>query len=156
MTDYIAEIKTILDDFANAYELWSENTITDKDYEKRYIKSTQALQALLTKVEKAYGGCGYCFGKGYATVNGRWAGYDADQDIGSPGGKVQGGQPIEMKFCSCDRGKQLKGLVTKARLDEVSKAMAIVEGAGASVELTNVIIKLIERKDKLKEQLDNE
>lgn len=60
--------------------------------------------------EKAYGGCHICYGKGYATVNAQWIGYDTDTDIGSPGGVVRGGNPMSMKYCSCERGKQLEAL----------------------------------------------
>lgn len=66
----------------------------------------------VVNTEKAYGGCRSCYGKGYATVNGRWRGYDTDQDIGSPGGYVSGGNPNVMKFCTCSRGRQLKQLTS--------------------------------------------
>ncbi len=46
------------------------------------------------KLAKAYGGCVLCYGKGYATVNDRWAGHDTDTDIGSPGDYISGGTPI--------------------------------------------------------------
>lgn len=59
------------------------------------------------ETEKAFGGCKNCYGKGYATVNDRWHGHDTDTDIGSPGGYVSGGNANAMKFCTCDRGKQL-------------------------------------------------
>lgn len=59
-------------------------------------------------VEKAYGGCHNCYGKGYASVNNRWSGNDTDTDIGSPGGHVSGGNPNAMKFCDCARGQKLK------------------------------------------------
>lgn len=61
---------------------------------------------------KAYGGCTNCYGKGYATVNDRWHGHDTDTDIGSPGGYVSGGNANAMKFCKCERGKQLEKLLT--------------------------------------------
>jgi hypothetical protein len=86
----------------------------------------QAILAELHKREAAYGGCHNCYGKGYATVNDRWAGYDTDQDIGSPGGYVSGGDANAMKFCTCDRGRQLKAMVGKreaaARVDEAKRA----------------------------------
>jgi hypothetical protein len=71
------------------------------------------LDETIAEVEKAYGGCHNCYGKGYATVNDRWIGRDTDSDIGSPGGIVSGGNPNHMKFCSCPRGIQLKMLITE-------------------------------------------
>lgn len=56
----------------------------------------------VTKTEKAYGGCHICYGKGYATVNDRWAG--ADEWTGK---RYETGSRNAMKFCSCERGKQL-------------------------------------------------
>jgi hypothetical protein len=80
---------------------------------------------ITAEVEKAYGGCHNCYGKGYATVNDRWMGHDTDQDIGSPGGTIQGGSDFAMKFCTCDRGKQLQELFTaeivEARIDEIER-----------------------------------
>ena len=85
----------------------------------------------IKQVEKAYGGCHDCYGKGYATVNDRWHGNDTDTDIGSPGGYVSGGNPNAMKFCKCDRGKQLEQLIERAvmeaRLDERLKVDFEVE-----------------------------
>lgn len=69
--------------------------------------------AAIAKTEKAYGGCHDCYGKGYATVNDRWHGNDTDQDIGSPGGHVSGGDSNAMKLCTCDRGQQLGGQIAK-------------------------------------------
>lgn len=60
------------------------------------------------ELDAAYGGCHNCYGKGYASVNDMWSGNDTDQDIGSPGGRVSGGNPNAMKFCKCERGKQLE------------------------------------------------
>lgn len=59
------------------------------------------------ETEKAFGGCTNCYGKGYATVNDRWSGYGTDGDIGGLEGHVSGGNPNAMKFCKCDRGKQI-------------------------------------------------
>ncbi len=60
------------------------------------------------EAEKAYGGCHNCYGKGYATVNSRWAGSDE-----WTGERFAGGNANDMKFCTCDRGKQLKHLVER-------------------------------------------
>lgn len=61
---------------------------------------------LLENIEKAYGGCHKCYGKGYATVRDGTIGYS---DFGGEGFKT----PIttKMKFCSCERGTQLSALI---------------------------------------------
>lgn len=70
-------------------------------------------QKEVKETEKAYGGCRNCFGKGYSTVIEYASGYDTDQDIGSPGGKVHYRKP-DIRFCTCDRGKQLEKQVKTA------------------------------------------
>lgn len=103
---------------------------------RSFLPSHQELDALvqlfnkeLAQIEKAYGGCHNCYGKGYATVNDAWHGYDTDQDIGSPGGYVSGGDRNAMKFCSCDRGEQLRAQLARreaeARIDECEMAISI-------------------------------
>lgn len=59
-------------------------------------------------------------------MNNRWSGYDTDTDMGSPGGYVAGGNPKAMKFCDCDRGKQLKALTNQGEKQCYGK---IVNGA---------------------------
>lgn len=60
------------------------------------------------QAERAFGGCRNCYGKGYATQR--------TQDHISPDfyGDVPYTAPakIDMLFCNCDRGKQLKQLLT--------------------------------------------
>lgn len=60
----------------------------------------------LAKTEKAYGGCHKCYGKGYATTADGIIGYD---DFGGEGFKST--ITTKMKFCTCDRGKQLAELL---------------------------------------------
>ena len=60
------------------------------------------------KWEKAYGGCHNCYGKGYATVKSQMLGYGTDGDIGGFEGKYKQDTPVQMKFCNCDRGRQLE------------------------------------------------
>lgn len=66
------------------------------------------------KVEKAYGGCRLCYGKGFSTYRYGTIGH-GEPDLGDTGVY---GEPIttHMNFCSCDRGKQLKELVTAEKL----------------------------------------
>jgi hypothetical protein len=79
------------------------------------------LQAIISQEAKAYGGCRLCYGKGYATVVEYASGYDTDQDIGSPGGKVHFRQP-SIRYCRCGRGKQLEAVVSQARIEELKRA----------------------------------
>lgn len=60
------------------------------------------------ELEKAYGNCRNCFGKGYATVQ---YGLEGHEDFGGDGFRT----PAEthMKLCSCERGKQLGQLIEK-------------------------------------------
>lgn len=67
-------------------------------------------QRAVDEVEKAYGGCHKCYGKGYASYKTQHTGYGTDGDIGGFEGHYKRDIPIEMKFCSCDRGKQLSEL----------------------------------------------
>lgn len=75
-----------------------------------FIRST--IRAEREKTEKAYGGCHKCYGKGYATYR-HGLRYSADM----PWDKEYV-DPMEthMIYCTCDRGKQLKELVTAEKL----------------------------------------
>lgn len=82
------------------------------DEETPYIPEDTA-KKLISNAEKAYGACHNCYGKGYSTFNDRRVGTDTDTDIGSPGGYIAVGNANAMKFCACDRGKQLENLIDK-------------------------------------------
>lgn len=76
--------------------------------------ANQAINQLIAQkckeVEKAYGGCRRCYGKGYATVKSQIVGYGTDGDIGGYEGTYKRDTPVQMKYCSCNRGKQLAEL----------------------------------------------
>ena len=79
-------------------------SLFDAEMEKR-VKET----------EKAYGGCHNCYGKGYSTGAAIWT---------AKGKKW--GDTNQMKFCSCDRGKQLEAHTQsklKAFAGEVEEAI---------------------------------
>jgi hypothetical protein len=69
----------------------------------------------VAETEKAYGGCQLCFGKGYATYQGMYYAHG-----------MQWPDPESMKFCTCERGKQLEKLMGKqvagVRIDELGRA----------------------------------
>jgi hypothetical protein len=69
-------------------------------------------QKAITETARAYGGCTKCYGKGYATTIDYLGGVDTDTDIGSPGGYFKSQNNV-MRYCDCDRGKQLMGLTKK-------------------------------------------
>lgn len=81
-----------------------------------FEEATAAIEALLVaarkETEKAYGGCHLCYGKGYATVKTQHTGHGTDGDIGGFEGPYKRDMPVQMKFCTCDRGKQLKELLS--------------------------------------------
>ena len=79
---------------------------------------TTYLQQEIAEVEKAYGGCRNCYGKGYATVIEGTTWSDTDTDIGSRGGSGKDTSQT-IKYCDCPRGKQLEQEIDKARIDKL-------------------------------------
>lgn len=84
-------------------------------YHKNYIaihivKSfiSQVEQSAIERTEKAFGGCKKCFGKGYATT---LSFASSQEDFGDE--KTGTWKLPEMRFCVCDRGKQLKEQIAK-------------------------------------------
>lgn len=63
-------------------------------------------EGIARTIEKSYGGCQKCYGKGYSTRGFNEVGAD---DFGGEGYAKIG--QVEMRFCSCDRGKQLGELL---------------------------------------------
>ena len=69
----------------------------------------QGAKDKVEEVSKAYGFCTKCYGKGYATVR---YGFNAHADfIGDK--SYEYGTKTHMKFCDCDRGKQLEELIKR-------------------------------------------
>lgn len=67
-------------------------------------------------IEKAYGGCHKCYGKGYSTV---WSGVSGSADF--IGDRSYVTQPKNnIKYCTCDRGTQLKQLIVRERRETAS------------------------------------
>jgi len=75
----------------------------------RFISQQKQLYAdqKVREIERAYGGCHNCYGKGYSTVKSQINGYGTDGDIGGFEGRIHIDMPVQMKYCDCDRGKQL-------------------------------------------------
>lgn len=81
----------------------TEHAQMEADFEKEFEKKTWSndtvktlknfIRRQLERIERAYGGCRECYGKGYATEQAR--GHDDT--------------PVRrMNFCICERGMQLK------------------------------------------------
>ena len=72
---------------------------------------------------QAFGGCIKCYGKGYSTR--------ATQEIGAPdhemGVKGYKKQIDEMRFCICDRGRQLEKRINQERLKAIDEKIEIYE-----------------------------
>lgn len=75
------------------------------------------IQSHTAELEKSYGGCHKCWGKGYATYSGEYRARDMrwpDESI---------------RYCDCERGKQLEGHVReierKARLAQLDELIDI-------------------------------
>lgn len=60
---------------------------------------------------KAFGGCEKCYGKGYATYRYGLA-ESTDLPDSEPIRRIERGMNTTMVYCVCDRGKQLKELLT--------------------------------------------
>lgn len=74
------------------------------------IFTPEELRKQNQEIERAYGGCRSCYGKGYATyINGTTAYADFGDELG--GAYSEHRDSLEMKFCNCDRGKALKNLL---------------------------------------------
>lgn len=75
-------------------------------------KILNLIQTSNKEIEKAYGSCHKCYGKGYATTI----------DYSSGGGMTTKNPVI--RYCSCERGKQLEKLNElsnkEARIDEIN------------------------------------
>lgn len=68
------------------------------------------------KIKKAYGNCNKCFGKGYSTYM-----YGTRTSADFSGEDIYTKPEIEMIFCYCGRGKQLKDLIKQQRITLLSK-----------------------------------
>lgn len=95
----------VLPSYSHSPELCSANqpcSLCKRSISAIMQLNNEQVALALEKTEKAYGGCHMCFGKGYATVNDRWAGTDE-----FTGKRYETGSRNAMKFCTCERGKQL-------------------------------------------------
>lgn len=79
---------------------------------------TSEIQKAEVRTEKAFGGCKKCYGKGYATQIENWTGRGYSKAA-----------PYYLP-CTCDRGRQIETLISKAQvevLDEVAKEVEALD-----------------------------
>ena len=103
---------TVLDVNLGGWNITYEGALNYKQYEwltqtlqTERQKREEAVIAEREKTAKAYGGCTNCYGKGYATVIDstiHHADFVGDKTYITPNDPV--------RFCSCERGKQLEAL----------------------------------------------
>ena len=70
------------------------------------------------KIEKAYGGCTKCYGKGYST--------EQQGQIGNSRVIIRGPK-IVYNPCSCERGKQIKELMKSAAQEREEEILALLD-----------------------------
>lgn len=82
---------------------------TEEQLEEHAQKLERYCEKKCKEIEKAYGGCRKCYGKGYATYSNTTTAFaDFGDELG--GADSATSTKLEMRFCACDRGKQLEQL----------------------------------------------
>lgn len=87
-------------------DLGNDGMFAPRERIKEFIRtaltshSAKEREEAVVETEKAYGGCHYCYGKGYGTQTAAWVGRGYYKKVPT------------MKFCTCERGKQLEQLLT--------------------------------------------
>lgn len=101
----------------DGHRTWAKTT--DEIIKEVESELKEKLPSLLSHIreeaERAFGGCKKCYGKGYATT--RYGRTVSGDFFGDEGYEVA--PQIYMMFCSCDRGKQLKSLLSTLKPKEV-------------------------------------
>lgn len=93
---------------SNSMDLARQNiaNVIDTKFKPTGEDSHAALETVVNDLIRAFGNCTICWGKGYSTT---FQGQKISPDF-------EGDQPyyrapkVEISFCNCDRGKQLKTL----------------------------------------------
>jgi len=78
----------------------------------------------LARIEKAYGNCRLCYGKGYATLDVRSTKVLSDGGVGNDFQKCG---DVVVNFCECDRGKQLSLLFRKAKVELGRRILELIK-----------------------------
>ncbi len=82
---------------------WHYENIREKGIDELKSFIRQLLSSQKSQIEKAFGGCKNCYGKGYATTI-EYA--QTCEDFG--GEEIKRWQLSDIRFCNCERGKELK------------------------------------------------
>lgn len=105
LEEYPTEIATVVTDIIlNKEPGWSLNL-------------EKALTSFRDKTEKAYGGCKYCYGKGYSTQIENYSGH-GESDMGEGDIVIDDAAPYYLPCTKCDRGKQITEMMGKIREEE--------------------------------------
>lgn len=92
-------------------------------YGQECVTAGEVLTFLLAKVsevEKAYGGCHYCYGKGYGTQTAHYEGR-GESDIGQGGVVIDEAAPKYVPCPKCERGEQIEKLIKEVATEERAK-----------------------------------
>ncbi|MBT8161443.1 MULTISPECIES: hypothetical protein [Arthrobacter] len=87
--------------YVYTYEGTDPYELEDAAFPKTIQLITAHTKEAVQEIEKAYGGCHNCYGKGYATQSSRAVARRMSWDTSG------------IKYCDCDRGKQLKAVIAK-------------------------------------------
>jgi len=103
------------------YAKWSDEqtkiALLKQDKVRKTLQAErQKQEEMVEETEKAFGGCKKCYGKGYSTVTDSTT-YHAD----FIGDKTYSVPNNPMRFCDCERGKQLQKYTNQIRKEAVEE-----------------------------------
>lgn len=102
MTQFNTLVEEMKEEFDKEFPIeangWGNMSYEDRLRLIAFITTTAT--RVREETEKAYGGCHYCYGKGYGTQTASWVGRGYYKKLPT------------MKFCTCERGKQLEELLS--------------------------------------------
>lgn len=98
---------------------YKDKVLSGRD-ETTVIRLKQFLSTAITRIEKAYGGCTKCYGKGFSSEY-KGAQYACADFPGDKSGIVKG-EEVGINYCDCSRGKDLQEMFTRAE-EEAYTAM---------------------------------
>jgi len=106
------DIEGAVKEFRKIYRIEHKTIIGDEIDSMSNLLRSQLTQAI-ADIAKAFGGCMKCYGKGYSTQMLQEIGAE---DFGNDG-YVKDPEMV-INPCSCDRGKQIKDILSTARKGE--------------------------------------
>lgn len=110
-------VEEIVREFEKQDTPWSFDT---RNRQINWLRT--ALHFYGDKIERAYGGCKFCYGKGYSTQIENYSGY-GESDIGQRDIVINEAAPYYLPCKKCDRGLQIKILTDKIREEAVEEIL---------------------------------